>query len=98
MKRTPNHKARELVTERREFIGNNTFGRILSDSRGTRYAVYSYGQHFPLFAHINGKWVENSDRYSVTTSKHKTQLRPPQCVIHKMTTREITDAIYYNKA
>ena len=47
------------------------------------YAVYSYGHHFPLYVaewlnpdKSDIKWYENSDRYSVSTSKHKSQLRP----------------------
>jgi hypothetical protein len=41
-----------------------------------RYVVYSYGKHFPLFVHQDGIWYENQDRYSVSTSKHRSQSHP----------------------
>jgi len=36
--------------------------------------IYSYGYHFPLSVRLFGGYVVNSDGYSVTTSKHKTEL------------------------
>ena len=71
--RTADKKARDLVTSRMEFIGSNTFGVRFSE---TVYGVFSYGFHFPFFVFDGQVWFENSDRYSVTTSKHKNQLRP----------------------
>lgn len=47
------------------------------------YVVYSYGFHWPLFIYEpgeeqsdDGAWYENAERYSVTTSKHHSQLHP----------------------
>jgi hypothetical protein len=41
--------------------------------------VQSYG-YWPLFVciHLQGKdvWFENTDRYSITTSKHRSQSHP----------------------
>jgi hypothetical protein len=37
-------------------------------------ALYSYGRHFPLAIHYKGKYLLNSETYSVTTSKHQSQL------------------------
>lgn len=44
-----------------------------------RYVVYSYGSHFPMYVwdEATGEWYGNSDRYSVTTSKHQTYCHPP---------------------
>jgi len=72
--KTPNCRARQKVMNRTEFTGNNTFG-VWTKSN---YVVYSYGLHFPLLAYIYAeeKWYHNTDKYSTTTSKHMTQLRP----------------------
>ena len=70
--KTSNIKARSLVQNLVPFKGNNTFGEII----GEAYAVFSYGHHWPLFVNVNGQWYENGDRYSVTTSKHRSQLHP----------------------
>lgn len=70
--KTANWKARSLVQNLEEFNGNNTFGEHI----GHAYAVFSYGYHWPLFVFIAGKWYENAGRYSVTTSKHRSQLHP----------------------
>jgi hypothetical protein len=61
-----------MVQDRREFVGSNLFAVY----NNGKYVVYSYGDHFPLFVYHNGKWYENSDRYSVSTSKHRTQSHP----------------------
>lgn len=42
----------------------------------TMYVVYSYGEHWPLFVYHAGVWYENEDRYSVTTSKHRSASHP----------------------
>jgi hypothetical protein len=70
--KTANWNARGLVQECRPFKGNNTFGERV----GNAYVVYSYGTHWPLFVNVDGKWYENAGRYSVTTSKHRSQLHP----------------------
>ena len=67
-----NNKARQYVTDKVEFDGSNTFGRWY----GKVYVVFSYGFHFPMFACIDGEWFENNEKYSVSTSKQQTQLRP----------------------
>lgn len=53
------------------------YARWETASDGTRmYAVYSYGEHWPLFVNHDGTWYENSERYSVTTSKHRSLTHP----------------------
>lgn len=70
--RVANSNARKYVQQRKPFQGNNTYGTYVDD----RYVVYSYGEHWPLFVYDDGRWFANSDRYSHTTSKHRSQLHP----------------------
>jgi len=72
MPKISNAKAREFVQVRAPFVGSNTFAEVISGI----YVVFSYGYHFPLFACVNGKWYENGDKYSPSTSKQKSQLHP----------------------
>jgi len=78
--KTSNIKCRQFVQSRQPFTANNLFAVHLPaqpDLNLTeRYVVYSYGTHFPLFVHQSGVWFENQDRYSVTTSKHRSQSHP----------------------
>jgi len=76
-KRVANKDARSRVQKREEFEGSNTFGvwKYTPDD-AERYVVYSYGLHWPLFIYEAGKWYENDDRYSRTTTQHRSQLHP----------------------
>lgn len=67
-----NSNARKQVQSRLAFKGNNTFAENLNGA----YVVFSYGHHWPMFAYIDGTWYENDGRYSVSTSKHRSQLHP----------------------
>jgi hypothetical protein len=95
--KTSNQKARAQVQQLQPFKGNNTFAEYL----GNVYVVYSYGKHWPLFAKINGRWIENENRFSVSTSKHHSQLHPLEKT-RKMPVDEmkktITRAIMKNNA
>lgn len=84
MVKTSNGNARELVESLTDFQGNNTFAITANGV----YKVYSYGSHFPIYAYKNNKWYANKDKYSVTTSKHQSQLRPSAELI-PLTTEEI---------
>jgi len=57
------------------FEGNNVFATKIDGV----YAIYSYGRHWPLAAcdMITGEWVVNTDKASVTTSKHLTACQIP---------------------
>lgn len=73
-----NKNARPYVKARKPFKGSNLSGccRTLPGVPETEvYVVYSYG-YWPLFIHVDGTWFENTDRYSVTTSKHRNQTHP----------------------
>ena len=73
MKKIANIKASDYVSEKVEFNGSNTFGRWIVEEC---YVVFSYGFHFPMYIFNGGQWYENADKYSVSTSKQQTQLRP----------------------
>lgn len=59
------------------------------------YVVYSYGYHFPMYIHCRqaNLWYGNSDRFSVSTSKHQSQARPSRNVDQWLTTKEMLDMI-----
>lgn len=85
-----NRDARQHVQRNHPFQGSNLYGMYWCanpssiDPGDSGYAVFSYGQHFPLFIctvvvpHGPDVWFENKDRYSVTTSKHRSQSHPHQ--------------------
>lgn len=78
MPRLSSHAARQMVVKRLEFrTGGALYAECRKASDGTHmYVVYSYGDHWPLFVCHDGVWYENIDRYSVTTSKHRSQSHP----------------------
>lgn len=80
IQKVANGKCREYVRNRKQFMGNNIIGvvRSVALTDETLYVVFSYGEHFPLFIYHYGTdtWFENEDRYSVTTSKHRSQAHP----------------------
>lgn len=88
MKRVANWSAREFVKRRKEFKGNNTWGTWNFNS--TRFTVYSYGNHHPLFIYDTetDAWFENGTRVSRTTSKHRSQLHP-HCDTHVLSTADM---------
>lgn len=77
--RTTNRAARDYVRNGVPFTNSNgqLFGRWETP---TLFVVYSYGEHWPLFAWDgdNNEWLENDDKYSVTTSRHRSQAHPLQ--------------------
>lgn len=79
--RCNNRDARSYVQCRKNFKANNLYAqhhKTLHDDEV--YIVYSYGQHFPLFVYHyrTNTWFENEDKYSKTTSKHRSQAHPWQ--------------------
>jgi hypothetical protein len=83
-----NIRARGFVQDRLPFKANNLF----AVNKNNKYIVYSYGTHFPLFMYSNGTWYENQDKYSVTTSKQKTQSHP-LCNTQKVSTEWLISEI-----
>lgn len=76
---------------RQEFTGSNTFGRWTLTNY---YVVYSYGEHFPLYVWCpqTTNWYVNTDKYSTSTSRHKSQLSP-LCHCIEMNTSELKSLI-----
>ena len=74
MPRVSNNQAGEFVRFMETFTTNNQ--TIFAEYKNGNYVVYSYGHHFPMFAHIKGEWIGNEDKYSVTTSRHQNICRP----------------------
>lgn len=81
--KTANRDARQFVQKEHPFEGSNLYARFHTTHHPNGengpdmwYAVYSYGDHWPLFVHINDTWFENEDKHSQSTSKHRTQTHP----------------------
>ena len=73
--KTSNHNARQYVQRGEEFIGNNTFARLLKPydlCLTHRYVVYSYGEHFPLRC---GWWRARSHRGTLVSPSGDHQLK-----------------------
>ncbi len=70
--RTANNRARQFVEALIPFKGNNTSGGYQSNGN---YVVWSY-DWYPLFIYDGKQWYENINKYSVSTSKQTSQLRP----------------------
>ena len=73
--RIANKNARKYVEEKLQFKGSHLYAKWKSPNC---YVVYSYGEHFPLFFYsgLTNKWYKNIYRYSVSTSRHKSQCCP----------------------
>lgn len=97
-KRAANKDARRFVQNFKEFEGSNTFAVwVRYPKEPERYVVYSYGRHWPLFIYEGGKWYENAGRYSVSTSKHHSQLHP-LCETEKHPAEDMRAIAYYGVA
>ena len=91
MLRTSNNKCSELVNNKIEFKANNIFSEHIKKDK--LYIVYSYGFHFPMYIKYKNTWFENSDKYSVTTSKQQNQARP-NAKTKLLNTNEMKQLIY----
>jgi hypothetical protein len=78
--KTSNCNARDYVQRCKEFKANNLWSEWVEcmNTKDARYVVYSYDRHWPLFIYEvrTDMWFENASKYSVTTSKHRTQSHP----------------------
>lgn len=100
--RIANRDARRFVEFRTPFTGSNLFSETTStilSPQESIYTVYSYGRHWPLLLCVTGNhregqyhiWFGNSDKYSVTTSKHMSQCIPHGVDIVWMSRFEMRD-------
>jgi hypothetical protein len=88
--RTANTRGRELVQNKIPFKGSNTHANYVKDV----YVVYSYNW-YPIFVFKDGQWFENENRYSVSTAKQMSQLRPyNQGEIIKTSKSKLEDIIH----
>ena len=101
MVKVTNRDCANYVSNRIAFKGSNLFGEwdyagdYFNNGRGTPYIVYSWGRHFPIYAYVYGKWYENTDKYSASTSRHQTQARPDANTI-KVNTKDINSMLLSN--
>jgi hypothetical protein len=86
--KTTNVTASDLVKHRVPFKGSNVTGELIGDV----YVVTSYGW-YPIFVFKDGKWYENSKKYSRTTGKQMGQIRPRGVEITPLTKDELTSLI-----
>lgn len=77
-----NKEASKLVPRKAEFKGLNIFAETQGGDT-MRYVVYSYGYHFPMYIaewqigeRDNATWYENADKFSQSTSRQQSLLRP----------------------
>jgi hypothetical protein len=99
--RVSNSKARQYVEKLEEFQGSNTFGKWIPQGGGRVndkqvYAVYSYGSHFPMYVYdkVENKWIGNKDKYSQSTTRHQSLLRPSSVGIW-YNTDELKEVIWH---
>jgi len=67
-------KVPELVAQHSAFKGNSIYAKVV----GPFYAVYSYGEHFPIAIRQrtnDDPWLVNEDKFSPTTSRHQSAVR-----------------------
>ncbi len=88
VKSVSNKDCRALVQRRKLFKGSNLF----SEEHGDLYVVYSYGPHHPLFVHDGMGWYHNTDKYSASTTRHKSQADPRLPSLPK-TTEELREMV-----
>lgn len=99
-KRVANRDISEYINRLEVVEGSNIF----TENSGSQpddpstddnlYIVYSYGWHFPMYIYCRQSdlWYGNTDKYSVTTSKHQSQAQP-QTVNHWLTTNAMKDLV-----
>jgi hypothetical protein len=96
--RTTGQRCRPYVTARQPFTNSN--GQLFARYEQGLFVVYSYGAHWPLYIYDGAQWLENSDRASMTTSKHRSQARPSvtTTLADCRTMKSIIDAAWERRA
>jgi len=86
-----NISCKEYVDNKKPFEGSNLFGEWFDDQF---YVVFSYGYHFPIYVYnkLDNKWYKNTNKYSITTSKHQSQAMP-SCECTDLTLSQIRDLL-----
>jgi hypothetical protein len=102
--RVSNNKARDYVNGLKTFQGSNTFAEWRTHGSGDDsglhehkkiYVVYSYGSHFPMYVYDDqeNKWIGNKDKYSQSTTRHQSLLRPSGVEIMWLNTNDMQGVI-----
>jgi hypothetical protein len=89
MSRVANKDASKYIRRLEPFQGSNFVGCRV----GEMYVAYSYGSHFPVCIYTDGVWLENSDKYSRSTSRHQSYARQAYDNATLMTTNELYHVI-----
>ena len=85
-----NREAYRFTTTRSLFKGANLF----SANIGYLYAVFSYSQAYPLYVYANGKWYENSDRFSRSTERQRREARPEGVTLEMRDTAQLRKMLH----
>ena len=93
MSYVPLREVRDHVANRKEFKGNNIFGRRLG---GNIYAVFSFRYDYPILIHGAGMWFENQDKYSRSTNRHLSVARPYYIETRKLSVNAMNDLLNPN--
>lgn len=90
-KRVNNYEAKQYVNRLQEFRGSHLF----ACNEGDLYVVYSYGNHWPLYAYdrAGSQWYGNRNKYSSSTSRHATRTRPSSKDIRWLNVDEMLEII-----
>jgi hypothetical protein len=81
-KRINGRLARPYVQRKEAFQNSNgqLYAEWLLEPAGgfSRYVVYSYGRHWPLFVYVPqvDTWFENKEKFGPTPSQHRTFTHP----------------------
>lgn len=67
-----NSEAGRYVNALKPFKANNLYATYVNNT----YVVFSYGEHFPIYAYHQGTWYANEDRRSQSTKRHQTYAKP----------------------
>lgn len=91
MKKVSNKNCCDYVRCKQNFQGSNLNGLWIGDN----YVVMSYGW-YPLFIYskTDNVWYENKDKYSVSTSKQRTQSHPGCVLTHKLGLEQMKEIMY----
>ena len=74
-----NRDAGRYAADKVVFVGSNLFAEWRTGTdEGTRYVVFSHGNHWPLYIWdaTTEQWYGNFSWFSKSTHRHNTQARP----------------------
>ena len=67
--------AMQEIVYKRDFNAGNFWGKWFDDEGQGEYQVYSYRQCIGTYYLADEKWILNTQKYSMTTSKHQNYLK-----------------------